>query len=70
MSHHAVELLNVVHESPMCFRVIKMALVHDMAEAIVGDITPHCGVSDVDKFTLEKVSAIIRGFIKGFCNDK
>jgi putative hydrolase of HD superfamily len=26
-------------------RCIKMALVHDVAEAIVGDITPHCGVS-------------------------
>jgi len=35
-------------------RVIKMALVHDMAEAIVGDITPHCGVSQTDKYTLEK----------------
>ncbi|KAG2435552.1 hypothetical protein HYH02_011846 [Chlamydomonas schloesseri] len=34
-------------------RCIKMALVHDVAEAIVGDITPHCGVSDTDKHTLE-----------------
>ncbi|KAG2502154.1 hypothetical protein HYH03_000641 [Edaphochlamys debaryana] len=30
-------------------RCIKMALVHDVAESIVGDITPHCGVSDDDK---------------------
>lgn len=30
-----------------------MALVHDVAEAIVGDITPHCGVSDDDKHSLE-----------------
>ena len=32
-----------------------MALVHDMAEAIAGDITPHCGVSETDKQSLEKV---------------
>jgi putative hydrolases of HD superfamily len=29
-------------------RCIRMALVHDIAEAIVGDITPHCGVCTVD----------------------
>lgn len=27
-------------------RCMKIALVHDIAESIVGDITPHCGVSD------------------------
>uniref|UniRef100_A0A0N5B8B4 5'-deoxynucleotidase HDDC2 n=1 Tax=Strongyloides papillosus TaxID=174720 RepID=A0A0N5B8B4_STREA len=35
-------------------RVIKICLVHDLAEALVGDITPHCGVSDLEKFNLEK----------------
>lgn len=34
-------------------RCIKLALVHDVAEAIVGDITPTCGVSDEEKFALE-----------------
>jgi putative hydrolase of HD superfamily len=34
-------------------KCIKMALVHDLAEAAVGDITPHCGVSDSDKHQLE-----------------
>jgi len=34
-------------------RCIKMALVHDLAEAKVGDITPHCGVSDDDKHARE-----------------
>ena len=34
-------------------RCIKMALVHDLAEATVGDITPHCGVSDDDKHARE-----------------
>ena len=34
-------------------RCIKLALVHDVAESIVGDITPHCGVSDADKHAME-----------------
>lgn len=34
-------------------RCVKIALVHDLAEAAVGDITPHCGVSDQDKHKLE-----------------
>lgn len=34
-------------------RCIRMALVHDIAEAIVGDITPHCNVGDDDKYKLE-----------------
>lgn len=33
--------------------VIKMSLVHDMAESVVGDLTPHCGVSDGDKHQRE-----------------
>lgn len=35
-------------------KCIKMALVHDIAEAIVGDITPRCGVSNEEKFQLEE----------------
>lgn len=31
-----------------------MALVHDMAEAIVGDMTPECGVSTDDKHRIEQ----------------
>lgn len=34
-------------------KCIQMALVHDLAEATVGDITPHCGVSDRDKHRME-----------------
>ena len=34
-------------------RCIKIALVHDLAEAKVGDITPHCGVDDSTKHQLE-----------------
>jgi len=35
-------------------RCMKMALVHDLAEAIAGDITPHCGVSVEEKRVLEE----------------
>uniref|UniRef100_A0A2P2I2E4 5'-deoxynucleotidase HDDC2 n=1 Tax=Hirondellea gigas TaxID=1518452 RepID=A0A2P2I2E4_9CRUS len=34
-------------------RVLRMCLVHDMAESIVGDITPHCGVTQQDKHEQE-----------------
>ncbi|XP_001601601.2 HD domain-containing protein 2 [Nasonia vitripennis] len=34
-------------------KLIEMALVHDLAECIVGDITPHCGVSPEDKHRME-----------------
>jgi putative hydrolase of HD superfamily len=34
-------------------KCMKMALVHDLAEAIVGDITPHDGISKAEKHTLE-----------------
>ncbi|RKP14072.1 HD domain-containing protein 2 [Piptocephalis cylindrospora] len=35
-------------------RCIKMALVHDLAEAIVGDITPHAKVTKEEKYQMEK----------------
>lgn len=38
------------------FRVMKMAIVHDLAESIVGDITPFCGVSKEEKYKREEVS--------------
>jgi len=34
-------------------RAVKMSLVHDLAEALAGDITPHCGVAAADKHALE-----------------
>uniref|UniRef100_A0A1I7XHV6 Protein zwilch n=1 Tax=Heterorhabditis bacteriophora TaxID=37862 RepID=A0A1I7XHV6_HETBA len=37
-------------------RAIKMSLVHDLAEAFVGDITPFCGVKDEDKFERESIA--------------
>ena len=34
-------------------RCIMMALVHDLAEAVVGDITPECGITEEEKHRLE-----------------
>ena len=39
----------------MCCRCIKMALVHDMAESIVGDLTPHDDISVSQKHQHEQV---------------
>jgi len=36
-------------------KCIKMSLVHDLAESLVGDITPHCNVSNEEKARLELV---------------
>lgn len=37
-------------------KCVQMAVVHDLAEAIVGDITPHDGISKEQKQKLEEVS--------------
>jgi len=34
-----------------------MAIVHDLAESLAGDITPHAGVSKEEKYRLEQVRA-------------
>lgn len=34
-------------------RVMELALVHDLAESIVGDITPYCGISKEEKLLRE-----------------
>ncbi len=44
----------VIADESMATRATKMALVHDIAEAIVGDITPHDGVTDEDKHAAER----------------
>lgn len=38
-------------------KLMKICMVHDLAEAIVGDITPHDGVSKEEKRRLEEVCA-------------
>jgi hypothetical protein len=45
---------------------MKLSLVHDLAEALVGDITPTCGVSEEDKHRLEAAAMQqIRGMLGG-----
>lgn len=39
-----------------------MALVHDLAESIVGDITPHQGIAKTEKYRMELVSLVDRAF--------
>lgn len=34
-------------------KCIRMTLIHDLGEAIIGDITPHCGISATEKHRLE-----------------
>ncbi|XP_031841448.1 5'-deoxynucleotidase HDDC2 isoform X2 [Nomia melanderi] len=34
-------------------KIMQMALIHDLAECIVGDITPHCGVAPDEKHRRE-----------------
>ncbi|KAI4489524.1 hypothetical protein M0802_011059 [Mischocyttarus mexicanus] len=34
-------------------KILRMTLIHDLAECIVGDITPHCGVSPEEKHRQE-----------------
>lgn len=40
-------------------KCIKMAIVHDLAESLVGDITPYDGVTVEDKHTQERVCHIL-----------
>lgn len=49
MYRMAVMVCMIQDDSIDKFKAIKMALVHDMAEALVGDITPSCGVSEEEK---------------------
>ena len=40
---------------PLLFSCMKLALIHDMAECIVGDITPHDNVDKEEKHRRELV---------------
>lgn len=44
----------VITNESIATRATKMSLVHDLAEAIIGDITPHDGVSEEEKHASEK----------------
>jgi len=45
-------------------RCLKMSIVHDMGESIIGDFTPYCGVSqatkrDLETSAIEKLSSLL-----------
>ena len=46
--------INIKRHDLVLVRCIEIALVHDMAEAIVGDLTPDCGISKEEKMKMEK----------------
>ncbi|KAK2078527.1 hypothetical protein QBZ16_003367 [Prototheca wickerhamii] len=55
MAMMAFLLQGTSYDSNKC---IRLAIVHDIAESIVGDITPVCGVSDEEKFRLEEAALL------------
>ncbi|XP_063548341.1 5'-deoxynucleotidase HDDC2 [Cydia strobilella] len=52
------------------FRCLQIALVHDLAECIVGDITPHCGVSPEEKHRQEDEAMKKIAELTGFAGDR
>ncbi|CAH2102346.1 unnamed protein product [Euphydryas editha] len=52
------------------FRCLQIALVHDLAESIVGDITPHCGISPEEKHRREDDAMKIIAELTGFAGDR
>ncbi|VDN96917.1 unnamed protein product [Rodentolepis nana] len=54
---YRMALLSILLPSTEAFKpekVMKMAIIHDLAECIVGDITPFCGVSKQEKHRREE----------------
>lgn len=51
-----LSLLSEEDEELDIAKCVQMAVVHDLAEALVGDITPHDGISKAQKQKLEEVS--------------
>ncbi|KAG2182036.1 hypothetical protein INT43_006962, partial [Umbelopsis isabellina] len=55
---HRMGVMAMLIDDPTLDRekCIKMAIVHDLAEAVVGDITPHAGVSKDEKYRQERTA--------------
>lgn len=49
-------------------KLIKMALIHDLAESVTGDITPHDGISREEKQRKEEIG--IKQLLKGIPNEQ
>ena len=46
---------------------MRLALVHDLAESIVGDITPHQGVTKSEKYRMESVCLLLSQWCMHAC---
>ncbi|CAO3622645.1 unnamed protein product [Cunninghamella echinulata] len=53
---HRMGVMAMLIDNPTldCNKIIRMSIVHDLGEAVVGDITPHAGVSKEDKYNMER----------------
>lgn len=52
-----VSILSEQNEVPLDeLRCLKMALIHDLPESITGDITPHDGITEMEKVRREKAA--------------
>lgn len=56
------------HDGYDYMHCVKLAVVHDLAECIAGDITPTCGVSDSDKHDMEANAMDSISAMLGDCN--
>lgn len=54
MSVLAMALANELDVDVDVNKCVRMALIHDIGEAIIGDITPRCGIGSKEKFQLEE----------------
>ncbi|MFH4976219.1 hypothetical protein AB6A40_002928 [Gnathostoma spinigerum] len=54
MYRMAVLAMTLDNNNADILKCIRMALIHDLAEAFVGDITPHDGISPEKKLELEE----------------
>ncbi|XP_023946353.2 5'-deoxynucleotidase HDDC2 [Bicyclus anynana] len=52
------------------FRCLQIALIHDLAECIVGDLTPHCGVSPEEKHRREDEAMKTIAELTGIAGDR
>lgn len=51
---HRMAIISMLTDCNDRDKLVKMAIIHDIAEAKVGDITPYDGISNEAKFNLEK----------------
>ncbi len=48
--------LEGIFAEPFVYRCMELAIIHDLAECIVGDITPRCGISPDEKHRREEAA--------------